>query len=1248
MMKESIDCFLPCRDFQLLFPLVSALRQQPSVAHVHLLVDDEFSAASVEASGCICVPAGRCPDFCGLQLIDSHTDADYVMLGLSTEPFRLRPFAVERLLSEAHNSQAALLYADYYLTEGSRHTLCQLPDYQPGSLREDFCFGPFVLVRSALLHEYVVSTPTNYHSASLYALRLFLSRRGAVVHVAEALSYFTLAPFCGAASQDAADRLAYGEALREHLRSIGADVRQEQLREPDFETGDFDYEASVVIPVRNRRSVIAQAVKSALVQRTTFRYNVIVVDNHSTDGTSQVLADLSRSDSRVIVITPPELDLGIGGCWNWAVADARCGRFAVQLDSDDTYASPTVLQSIVDAFHSTHAAMVVGTYCNCDAQLRPFPDGMMRHSEWTSEQGADALLRMNGIGAPRAFFTPLLRDIPFPDISYGEDYAEALAISRSWRVARFNDCLYLRRCWEGNVTRKTDDGERLARAAFKDRLRTLELLARRTQNEQAPEANDGGLAHFFHKQLEQWPEVRQRYRDLCHLETRDLNCGVVTLRAQFNPDRIVSTEAHTDSRSVARRPCFLCEKNRPQEQLASGIDTRFSIMVNPFPVLPVHFTVVARHHQPQRIWGNYGEIHRLLLLHPDLLVFYNGPRCGASAPDHLHFQAATGAELPLQAAWPRLSRDAGQLVALNDSESLSIIRSYPCPLFVIRSHSEESDEELFCRLYRALPLRPGDVEPMMNILAWRAGADWITVVVPRSKHRPDCFSREQETLKVSPGALDMGGLIILPHKDDFSRITPAQASAIIGEVGLPHNEITAIMDKIKNPAPEACDLGHPLSLHHEPTVSVGIVSGSEVHFTLNAAYEAKGTDVTGSQVVSFADGAISWQGNLYRELVFHPHVDSASFSISDVTIGVNFHWERKETQTFLGALHFVVEEGKVCAINELPVESYLESVVSSEMRATAGLEFLKAHAVISRSWLLAQMEKRRKAEGASNGFFSFTRKDDELIRWYDREDHTIFDVCADDHCQRYQGITKETSPIAAEAVRQTRGQVLFDGSDICDARFSKCCGGITEEFQYCWEDTPKPYLRAVADNGEGSLPDLTVEANAEKWIRSNPPAYCNTHDHKVLAQVLNDYDLETADFYRWQVDYTQEQVAALLLEKLKLDFGQVLSLIPLERGRSGRISRLKIVGSKLTFTIGKELEIRRALSKSHLYSSAFVVDALNVDSSGVPGRFRLIGAGWGHGVGLCQIGAAVMGARGFKHDAILHHYYVGAQIKKLY
>ena len=434
----------------------------------------------------------------------------------------------------------------------------------------------------------------------------------------------------------------------------------------------------------------------------------------------------------------------------------------------------------------------------------------------------------------------------------------------------------------------------------------------------------------------------------------------------------------------------------------------------------------------------------------------------------------------------------------------------------------------------------------------------------------------------------------------------------------------------------------------QPNVSVGIVSGREIKFCLNTTYVAEGMPSAGKQTVSFSENGVLWNGKTYRQLEFLPQSDEASFSLYDVTIGVNFHWERKETQTFLGKLKFIINGNSVCAVNELPVERYLESVISSEMSATSSLELLKAHAVISRSWLLVQMQNRRKGEATAHVAASEIQGNGELIRWYDREDHTLFDVCADDHCQRYQGITKETSAHVAEAIRQTAGQVLIDEDEICDARFSKCCGGETEEFQYCWENLRKPYLVALRDAPQQEALDLTIEANADRWIRSSPESFCNTRDAKVLSQVLNNYDQETSDFYRWRVEYTQQQVQQLLTEKLGIDFGAVVDLIPVERGTSGRLSKLRIVGEKLTLVIGKELEIRRALSKSHLYSSAFVVDAFDRNEQGFPKRFALIGAGWGHGVGLCQIGAAVMGERGYSYKEILLHYYPGAIIKQIY
>lgn len=435
----------------------------------------------------------------------------------------------------------------------------------------------------------------------------------------------------------------------------------------------------------------------------------------------------------------------------------------------------------------------------------------------------------------------------------------------------------------------------------------------------------------------------------------------------------------------------------------------------------------------------------------------------------------------------------------------------------------------------------------------------------------------------------------------------------------------------------------------EPIVSVGIVSASKLLFSLNAPYTVCGSQRCGKQVVELSEGRILWENALYDELLFEPTDAQSSFTLEDVTIGVNFHWERKEAQTFLGKLRFIVEDNNICAINELPVETYLTSVISSEMRATSSLELLKAHAVISRSWLLAQMEQRKAENNNVEKQPSFFKTNEEIVRWYDREDHKRFDVCADDHCQRYQGITKAANKHVVEAIQQTTGEILTSHGKICDARYSKCCGGAVEEFQYCWENIKKPYLQALPDTlpDTASLPDLTDEAVVRQWILSSPDAFCNTTDQKVLSQVLNDFDQETTDFYRWNQTYSQAEVKQLLEEKLEVQFGDIIDLIPLSRGKSGRIYRLKIVGKERTLIIGKELEIRRALSKSHLYSSAFIVEKRDI-KDGVPQKFIIKGAGWGHGVGLCQIGAAMMGKQGYRYEEILLHYYKGAEITKAY
>ena len=753
--------------------------------------------------------------------------------------------------------------------------------------------------------------------------------------------------------------------------------------------------------------------------------------------------------------------------------------------------------------------------------------------------------------------------------------------------------------------------------------------------------NKHNIRAFFTHQLDTWDEIRQRYEALKHVGLKQLGHR----QLQYNPARMVSTGAQIDRQTIAQRACFLCEKNRPEEQLTIDLGDDFELMVNPFPVLPMHFTIVRKTHVSQTILENYTEIHRLLELFPELFVFYNGPMSGASAPDHMHFQAGIGQELPLMTVLRKLEKEQQVLIKQENGSSLSMFNTVSFKAFVIKSKVQETEMTLFKQLYDAMPVREGEKEPRMNIVAWRDGSEDVIVVLPRDNHRPACYFEEGDRrMVISPGALDMAGLIITPREEDFNRMSEDKLISILKEVSIKEKDMENIKEKLIT-----VNNSQQLSEQNgEPRVSVGIVTANEIVFSLHQPYNENGTTVSGKQSVSYENGAIIWNGKRYKELVFQPQEAGASFSLEDVTIGVNFHWERKETQTVLGILRFAIEGTAMWAINELPVERYLESVISSEMSATSSLRLLEAHAVISRSWLLAQIENRRSAKTEQTSLYSCITGKDKMIKWYDRQDHTLFDVCADDHCQRYQGITKETSPHVAVAIQHTRGQVLMSEGKICDARFSKCCGGAMEEFQYCWEDSPKPYLKAIGDTPEKTIPDLTVEANAEEWIRTSPDSFCNTTDKNILSQVLNDYDQETTDFYRWRVYYTQEEISQLINSKLNIDFGQIMDLIPIERGKSARLCQLKIVGTKQTLIIGKELEIRRALSSSHLYSSAFVVDKEDVNAEGIPALFHIIGCGWGHGVGLCQIGAAVMGEKGYNYDQILAHYYPGADLKELY
>ena len=809
------------------------------------------------------------------------------------------------------------------------------------------------------------------------------------------------------------------------------------------------------------------------------------------------------------------------------------------------------------------------------------------------------------------------------------------------------------------------------------------------------------------RQLASWPEAARRYRDLREVQTKEITIGGMPVRVQYNPARAVSTLARTDAASIAARPCFLCRENRPQQQEAlpfEGCDgRRYEILVNPFPIFPEHFTVPAVDHVPQRIAGRFPDMLSLADTFPDMTVFYNGPESGASAPDHFHFQMGCKGFLPVERHFGLLGP---KTVMRPGAAVIALTSAYIPGLPVITVPDAKSAEAAFLRVLRSLPVSPRTGEPQLNILCWKERTDSDTVfrilVIPRKAHRPSCYyAPEGEAVRISPASVDLGGVFIVPVEEDFRRTDAEVLQSIIRET---------------------------VDTSWQPVIDVGLLTAPELRVRFNQPFSISGIsgqeglsgdrdNISGEQVFTLQDGMVRWNGKCYGKMEFRPASAESTFTLHRVKIGINFHWEREEDQMFSGGLTVLPAGEGLVAINSVLVEDYLLSVISSEMNGDAPEEFLKAHAVISRSWLLARPTlgggdsetangtanacKGHSAEHSVSGGLPDSVADsseecsdnrpERIIRWYDREDHTLFDVCADDHCQRYQGLLRAGNANIRRAVEATRGLVLTDGPDgsICDTRFSKCCGGVTERFSACWADEDFTYLQAIRDtyaenstSPAGSVPDLSDEQTARDWILSSPKAFCNTSDPGLLSTVLNSYDQETADFYRWKVEYTQAGLSDLLRRRSGIDFGDVLGLRPLKRGASGRIIELLIQGTLRTVIVGKELEIRRWLSESHLYSSAFVVDTVyeqrpdisetvttgaypvggpvngghTVDThmnsethpTPIPVRFILHGAGWGHGVGLCQIGAAAMSARGCTFDRILAHYFRGSSLTRLY
>lgn len=702
------------------------------------------------------------------------------------------------------------------------------------------------------------------------------------------------------------------------------------------------------------------------------------------------------------------------------------------------------------------------------------------------------------------------------------------------------------------------------------------------------------LSAFLKSQLDQWPEAAARFRSLESVLTKTVDVDGFRVKVQFNPARKVSTAAKVDAASIAARPCFLCEANRPQQQFALDAGDGLQLLLNPFPIFSQHFTLPTSDHTPQVLGGRIGQLLRLAAEYPGMAVFYNGAKCGASAPDHFHFQMVSAAELPI------FSSDCGH------------------PLYGIISIDATPDDcSAVDAVINRLPALPGEEEPRINVIATALTDGKIRVVIiPRRHHRPDFYGTGDGQILLSPASIDLAGVIITTRREDFDR-TDAN-----------------VLRSLYRQTCRSREFAEYYSTESPTRLKVGIVTGKEV----TVDFGSEGYSLRGRHRFTVSHGSVLADGLPCAVTFLEPENRKACFTVIDAIIGIGFHWERREDQLFNGAIEIMPDNtGNVVIINHINIEEYLKSVISSEMKATASDALLRAHAVISRSWVKAQTVSRNQpCRPLQSAVVS------KLVRWYDRENHTLFDVCADDHCQRYQGLGRRTSESVADAVDDTCGMVLTFGEKLCDARFSKCCGGIMERFSSCWADTDYPYLQPLRDTPDTATADVSAEADARKWIESEPEAFCNTTDRTILSQVLNAYDTEDLGFYRWETTLTGAEATRLFREKGGPDVGEIVNLTPVKRGPSGRITHLRVTGTGGTAEIGKELEIRRLLSPSHLKSSAFTIER----SENAEGEitFRLHGAGWGHGVGLCQIGAAVMGARGYSYREILSHYYPGSEL----
>lgn len=803
-MNKTITCFIPYGSENQINKTIRHLQECPTVDRIFLLPTSPVPNLSLPDK-CYILPSSAPESVERYKQVALYANTPFTLICTQVQDLEFGYMALERMCDYLSAPQCSMVYADHYKTIKGERTPHPVIDYQLGSVRDDFDFGSLLMFRTDYLKRAIneIEAEKEYQHSALYALRLALSRYGELTHIREFLYTETEIDLrkSGEKQFDYVDprnrqvQIEREEVFTRHLKKIGAYLKPGMMT-VDLKEGEFSHEASIIIPVRNRARTINDAIRSVLEQETSFPFNLIIIDNHSTDGTSEIIEQY-KNDNRVIHLIPERTDLGIGGCWNLGINHPQCGRFAIQLDSDDLYSSPHTVQTIVDKFYKEQCAMVIGSYRMTDFTLQTLPPGVIDHKEWTDENGHNNALRINGLGAPRAFFTPLLRKIRVPNTSYGEDYALGLAFSRQYRIGRIYDVLYLCRRWEGNSDAALSIEKINQNNNYKDSLRTLEIKLRQAMNKKR---QAGDL--FIENQLAKWQTARINHEALNQIETRRFELAGNTITVQFNPARAVSTCAKVDKSSIEARKCFLCPENKPNEQdeIIISLDEPFSLRINPYPILPGHLTISSLKHQDQVLADKTirqlpGKLISWLeeYFASGYVLFYNGAKCGASAPDHFHFQAVKQSDVPVIQQWERLMETAvreKEIKTENGNTYSSFqITSYICPIQVfICNHSADILPEMINQYLESLPLHEGESEPRYNLFAWQDKQRGFTMAYfPREEHRPACYTATRgEQLLVSPGALDMAGLLVTPRKEDFDRITESDITKIYKEVAY-HN-----------------------------------------------------------------------------------------------------------------------------------------------------------------------------------------------------------------------------------------------------------------------------------------------------------------------------------------------------------------------------------------------------------------------------------------------------------------------------